>query len=108
MMTNCKGCGCNLFGDGKFKGFELDGKPLCLPCLSEEEAAREARRPVPGNVVSIQKARPVVGCNETRKMWICNSCGGQWFWLYAGGDIQCAGCDEEQGSIRTFLPDERP
>lgn len=107
-MSWCRGCGCDLHGDGKFKPCELDGEPLCPACLAEEQAAREMTKETPSNVVPIQKARPVLDQNETRKMWVCNTCGGQWFWLYAGGDIQCAGCDKEQVTIRTFMPEQKP
>ena len=60
------------------------------------------------NVVSIIKARPVLGQTETRKLWTCNACDSQWFWLYGDGSIQCATCDNEQLAIRTFLPEEKP
>lgn len=76
---------------------------MCLPCLGEEMVARESQPPQ-SNVVSTLKARLVTGQHDDRKMWVCNECNGQWFWLYAGGGIQCASCDADQStSIRTFL-----
>lgn len=102
-MNICAGCGCALHGEGKFKPYDLDGSPMCLPCLSEQLAALD-KPPLQSNVVSILKARPVTGQQDSRKMWVCGECGGQWFWLYAGGDIQCASCDADQSTtIRTFL-----
>lgn len=59
-------------------------------------------------VVSILKARPVMGPSGSRQTWQYGVCECQWFWLYSNGEIQSVNCDKEQVSIRTFMPGEKP